>query len=507
MPQNIQAMQNMQNMQGRQPAMGGMNPGMMQNMQNMQNMQMQGMQNMQGMQGMPMQGMGMGNPMTPVRGPQQQGAAMQPDPQNHYLRANQTLPLAQPLTYELAVQYLLKSVSIAQQTPFYWIPIDKPSDNDLYLVYHTNNVHWANDGVRFLENESSFRAQIAGHELEVKETKYGFIPGAETQANRVRRKFRLLKGGSPHLWLIHYTRGQAQPVPPIFQSTPSRKYPIPPAPSGPVLVFSQPPRPGQPLPPGGATQVPGRSPQKDMQRAMMLAQQQQQQHQQQQQQQQQQQHVQQQQQQQRAQHPHGAQHVKVEDDSDDEPEFLTKRDLAKARYMRNHEFMQDVFAFPGKLPDPAADPWSTTTPLSLEQKLEKLKAEIVSASATNATRVQALKAARRDPEMEVEAEMEMEREGVRGEGEEADVLPEVVVEPVKETQVQEVATDMEVVPEVGEEKAEIAAAVNEEKVVQEEELEDVEIEDAEGEDETEDAAVEAQGQENEQEKTEEATGI
>ncbi|KZO93638.1 hypothetical protein CALVIDRAFT_600605 [Calocera viscosa TUFC12733] len=364
-----------------QQGMQQMNPAMMQNMQNV------------------------GNPMTPMRGPQQQ--VMQPDPSNHYLRANQCLPLNQPLTYELAVSYLMKSLSIAQQTAFYWLPIDKPADNDLYLVYHTNapNVPWAADGVRYLDgSESSFRNNIGGHELEVKETKYGFVPGVETQANRVRRKFRLLKGGSPHLWLIHYSRAQAQAVPPIFQSTPSRKYPIPPPPIGPVWVLNG-PRPGQPMQ-QQQQQVPGRSPQKDMQRAMMMAQQQQQ----------------------RAAAAAAAQHAKVEEDSDDEPEFLTKRDLAKARYMRNHEFMQDIFGYPGKLPDPAADPWTNQTPSSLEEKLAKLESEIAAASAVNEQRTSLLKSARRDPEAEAEAEMEMEAEGARGDGGDE---PDVPVEEIQ----------------------------------------------------------------------------
>ncbi|KZT51426.1 hypothetical protein CALCODRAFT_503548 [Calocera cornea HHB12733] len=387
-----------------------MQPGMPQSHPSMQGAQGMGMQMHQGMQG---------NPMTPMRGQQH---VMQPDPSNHYLRANQCLPLNQPLTYELAVSYLLKSLSIAQQTAFYWLPIDKPADNDLYLVYHTNapNVPWAADGIRYLDgSESSFRTNIGGHELEVKETKYGFVPGAETQANRVRRKFRLLKGGSPHLWLIHYTRAQAQAVPPIFQSTPSRKYPIPPAPIGPVWVLNA-PRPGQPMSnqqqqqqqqqqqaqqQAQQQQIPGRSPQKDMQRAMMLAQQQQQ----------------------RAAAQAAAQHAKVEEDSDDEPEFLTKRDLAKARYMRNHEFMQDIFGYPGKLVDPAADPWTNQTALSLEEKLSKLSAEIAAAQAVNEQRALLLKTSRRDAEQEAEAEMEMEAEGARGDGGDEPDVPAVEV--------------------------------------------------------------------------------
>ena len=41
------------------------------------------------------------------------------------------------------------------------------------------------------------------------EAKFGFIPGMDTVAARVRRRFRLQKGGHPQLVLVHYSRGQS----------------------------------------------------------------------------------------------------------------------------------------------------------------------------------------------------------------------------------------------------------------------------------------------------------
>ena len=42
------------------------------------------------------------------------------------------------------------------------------------------------------------------------EIKYGFVPNSgDKLANRVRRRYRFVKGGHPQLILIHYTRGQA----------------------------------------------------------------------------------------------------------------------------------------------------------------------------------------------------------------------------------------------------------------------------------------------------------
>ena len=47
-------------------------------------------------------------------------------------------------------------------------------------------------------------------ELEVVEARHGFIPlSGEMVASRVRRRYRLIKGGHPFLVLVHYSRGQS----------------------------------------------------------------------------------------------------------------------------------------------------------------------------------------------------------------------------------------------------------------------------------------------------------
>ena len=54
------------------------------------------------------------------------------------------------------------------------------------------------------------------------ESKFGFIPGSgETAANRIRRRFRMVKGGNPQLILVHYSRGQA-----VRKSSPSKSTPL-----------------------------------------------------------------------------------------------------------------------------------------------------------------------------------------------------------------------------------------------------------------------------------------
>lgn len=66
------------------------------------------------------------------------------------------------------------------------------------------------DGIRYLENEQRYTVSAGnGREVEVAETKFGFIPGSEdTAAFRVRRKFKMMKGGNPQLCLVHYSKGQ-----------------------------------------------------------------------------------------------------------------------------------------------------------------------------------------------------------------------------------------------------------------------------------------------------------
>ena len=62
-------------------------------------------------------------------------------------------------------------------------------------------------------------------EVEVMESKFGFIPGSgENVANRIRRKFRMVKGGNPQLILVHYGRSQAarESPSPIQNSTHSK---------------------------------------------------------------------------------------------------------------------------------------------------------------------------------------------------------------------------------------------------------------------------------------------
>ena len=53
--------------------------------------------------------------------------------------------------------------------------------------------------------------------MEVSESKFGFIPDSnDTAAFRVRRRFRLSKGGNPQLMIVHYTIGQSARASELF---------------------------------------------------------------------------------------------------------------------------------------------------------------------------------------------------------------------------------------------------------------------------------------------------
>lgn len=96
----------------------------------------------------------------------------------------------------------------------------------MLLLYLQPQSPFPNDGIRFQDQEVKYaipfgnaRVSIVSNmlrvlahvgrvqELEVHETKYGFIPGADSNAWRVRRRYRLSKGGHPSLFLVHYTQG------------------------------------------------------------------------------------------------------------------------------------------------------------------------------------------------------------------------------------------------------------------------------------------------------------
>ncbi|OBZ71125.1 SWI/SNF and RSC complexes subunit ssr4 [Grifola frondosa] len=294
----------------------------------------------------------------------------------------------------MAVSLLIRAISLAQQHPFTWGYIDKPSEGQLYLIFLTSQLPFSIDGIRYQDQEQRYTIPAgSGRELEVMEVKFGFIPGSDTAAYRVRRRFRLAKGGHPQLVLVHYSRGQSAPILSSLNQ-PARSYPLRPVNEPAVFVIGEkqgqkvyqntggPPMPG--IPPtadrGPAPTMTsmgmnfGANPQARLaqQNSSMEALER------------------------RSQRERSASMStrqpppQVEDDdSADESDLISTRTLALTRYRRNHELMNEVFmyaAFGDKKRPAPPPPYSIFKMADLEEKSTKLTLEIETLKAKMAAR-------------------------------------------------------------------------------------------------------------------------
>lgn len=135
------------------------------------------------------------------------------------LRYPENLGLHQSLTYETAVTMLTKAFAVSHQVPFSWGYIDRPGEGQVFLIFIPPQSSFPNDGIRYQEPETrySIPAGSSSRELEITESKFGFVPShaptgymsPDTNAWRVRRRYRMTKGGHPQLVLVHYSRGVA----------------------------------------------------------------------------------------------------------------------------------------------------------------------------------------------------------------------------------------------------------------------------------------------------------
>lgn len=143
---------------------------------------------------------------------------------------------------------LARAAQLSLNVPYSWTFIDKPAgmparattqttsvdvsvsiaEGQVVLIFLPNPAQFPNDGIRYQDQETRYAVAAPGNrvsvtpsyahaksklslcpqEIEVMEIKYGFVPNMqETTAWRLRRRYRLLKGGHPQLTLVHYTRG------------------------------------------------------------------------------------------------------------------------------------------------------------------------------------------------------------------------------------------------------------------------------------------------------------
>ncbi|KAF9485907.1 hypothetical protein BDN70DRAFT_870852 [Pholiota conissans] len=311
-----------------------------------------------------------------------------------YLRFPDNIAPQRELNYDLAINLLTRGMAMAQSIPFTWSYIDKPMDGSIYLLFHPVNTPYVIDGIRFQDTEVKYSIPAGARELEVQEIKYGFIPNfQDTNASRLRRRYRLIKGGNPQLMLVYYTRGPPTQIPPALMNQPVRLTPMRSINEPAMFVAGD--KIGQKVYPpgvgpmhgggGGASnmvQPPiGMGMNFEQQRAMLaqqnssmeaLEQRRRE-------------RERQQQQERAAQRPR----MVEEEDSGDEVDMISTRTLALARYKRNHDWMNDVFnqaAFGKRSAPPEATPYSIFSKTEIEEKTAKLQAELEALQTMSAQR-------------------------------------------------------------------------------------------------------------------------
>ncbi|KAG9050759.1 hypothetical protein FS837_002703 [Tulasnella sp. UAMH 9824] len=290
------------------------------------------------------------------------------------------------LSFEQAANLLGQFIRWSNTTPYYRTYIDKPAEGEIHAIFQYEKLPpFTVDGLRYLERESEYFISLGPYELCIQETKFGFVPNSgETHASRVRRKIRFSKGGVSTVMLVHYSRGPAQPIPPEFMRTPPvRQYPLIPSAEPAIFVMGEKtgqrvplqslqmlqqqqqqqgliPGPqgfqpqanaGGPQPPRGPMQNPMQAQNAALasQNAAIAAQN-------------------------AAMAGHRGPpkpHIPEDPNDEDESDVVTHRDISTTRFIRNHEFLAEVFS-----PEP------TPKPVELpEEKEEDLQAALTAVQA------------------------------------------------------------------------------------------------------------------------------
>ncbi|KAJ7065232.1 hypothetical protein C8F01DRAFT_1350409 [Mycena amicta] len=315
----------------------------------------------------------------------------QPQAEGLCLRYPENLGTHRELTLENALTFLLRGHQTAANVPFVWGYIDKPPEGQLFLVHVSNQSAFPIDGIRYQEPESKYTVPAGpNRELEIHEVKFGFVPGIDNTVGawRQRRRFRLVRGGYPQLWLVHYSHGPNGPIAPALMNAPVRNYPLRPVHERAVFVVGE--KTGTMVggPPSGFNSQQQQLAQQNNNLAMLEQQQQQQRR-----------------REQERVARQGRQNRPEDDDSGDENEAsITTKALAMTRYRRNHEFMSAVFtqaAFGDKNAPPRPSPYSIFNKSELEAQSERLQAEIQILQAKAAERKAAQDASRATIEVDV----------------------------------------------------------------------------------------------------------
>ncbi|KAG2118396.1 hypothetical protein DEU56DRAFT_838162 [Suillus clintonianus] len=289
------------------------------------------------------------------------------------------------VSLENAANMLFRAIQTSQTLPYNWTFIDKPQEGQIYLLFMPNPAQPLNDGIRWQDQENRYTmpVQRGARELEVAEVKYGFIPNSQdTTAWRMRRRYRLHKGGHPQLVLIHYSRVPPIQIVPSLLNNPIRHYPLRQITDPPIYVMGD--RAGQKAFPHAAGPHQGGMPQGGMNPQAMIAQQNSNME-----------AMERRRERERTRDGNGNVGQRPgpprmdDDESADESELLSTRTLAITRYRRNHELMEEVFrqaAFDSKKPLPSKRIYEGFDKAELDAKMAKLQDDVEALQAKAAVR-------------------------------------------------------------------------------------------------------------------------
>ncbi|KAG4302405.1 hypothetical protein PCANB_001332 [Pneumocystis canis] len=151
--------------------------------------------------------------------------------------------LSYPVNPHLPIESITDMLVKASGVPFVWNFIDKPVDGQIFLVWLSPELSMnpPPDGFQYMDSENCYRIDIGGNTVEIFEHKYGFYPLTESHTSRIRRRFRLIRGGNDQLWLIYYLRSSENDR--LVANThtaipqPPRTYPLPYIQNKPFLLY------------------------------------------------------------------------------------------------------------------------------------------------------------------------------------------------------------------------------------------------------------------------------
>ncbi|ORY05526.1 hypothetical protein K493DRAFT_404310 [Basidiobolus meristosporus CBS 931.73] len=131
-----------------------------------------------------------------------------------------------------ACDLLTKATSAFNQLSFEWKYIDKPSDGQFFLVYLPSfTQQMPHDGYLWMDDEQFLKIPLPDtREMHVAERKCGFLPG-EQYVSMQRRRYRIGKVGNDQLQLLHYVKpDESMKIPAniALSKVPVRRYPLPP---------------------------------------------------------------------------------------------------------------------------------------------------------------------------------------------------------------------------------------------------------------------------------------